>query len=61
MKIDIHAHILPETWPDLKQRYGYDGFIYLDHHKKGAARIDERYRAVVLEKFKKTVGTQSNY
>lgn len=39
MKIDIHAHILPEKWPDLKQKYGYEGFIYLDHHKKGAARM----------------------
>jgi aminocarboxymuconate-semialdehyde decarboxylase len=39
MKIDIHAHILPETWPDLKERYGYSGFIYMDHHKKGSARM----------------------
>jgi aminocarboxymuconate-semialdehyde decarboxylase len=39
MKIDIHAHILPETWPDLKQKYGYGGFIYLDHYKNGAAKM----------------------
>lgn len=39
MKIDIHAHILPETWPDLKSRYGYGGFVYMDHHKKGSARM----------------------
>ena len=39
MKIDIHAHILPETWPDLKQRYGYGGFVYMDHHKTGSARM----------------------
>jgi aminocarboxymuconate-semialdehyde decarboxylase len=39
MKIDIHAHILPEKWPDLKQKYGYGGFIYLDHHKQGSARM----------------------
>jgi aminocarboxymuconate-semialdehyde decarboxylase len=39
MKIDIHAHILPETWPDLKLRYGYGGFVYMDHHKKGSARM----------------------
>jgi hypothetical protein len=38
-KIDIHAHILPESWPDLKQKYGYGGFVYMDHHKKGAARM----------------------
>jgi len=31
MKIDVHTHILPKTWPNLKQRYGYDGFVQLDH------------------------------
>lgn len=31
LKLDVHNHILPESWPDLKQRYGYGGFIQLDH------------------------------
>lgn len=31
MKIDIHNHILPKDWPNLKERYGYGGFIQLDH------------------------------
>jgi aminocarboxymuconate-semialdehyde decarboxylase len=39
VKIDIHAHILPERWPNLKERYGYGGFINLDHHQPGAARM----------------------
>lgn len=39
MKIDIHAHLLPKTWPNLKEKYGYGGFIYLDHHKPGAAKM----------------------
>lgn len=39
MKIDAHAHILPKTWPSLKDKYGYGGFIWLDHHKQGAARM----------------------
>lgn len=39
MKIDVHTHILPETWPDLNERYGYGGFIHLDHHEPGKARM----------------------
>lgn len=31
MKIDIHNHILPESWPDLKSRYGYGGWVQLQH------------------------------
>ena len=36
---DIHTHILPKTWPDLAKRYGYGGFISLDHHKPCCARM----------------------
>jgi len=34
MKIDCHAHIIPAHWPDLKYKFGYGGFIYLDHDPK---------------------------
>lgn len=39
VKIDLHTHILPENWPDLRQRYGYGGFVNLEHHGPGCARM----------------------
>ncbi len=47
--IDIHTHILPEHIPDFGRRYGYRGFIHLDHHKPGCARMmmdDKFFREV---------------
>lgn len=37
--IDIHTHILPESWPNLAERYGYGGFVELVHHQPGCARM----------------------
>ena len=31
LEIDIHTHILPKNWPNLKERYGYGGFVQLEH------------------------------
>ncbi len=39
MKIDVHTHILPERWPDLRERYGYGGFVQLEHHAPCRARM----------------------
>jgi aminocarboxymuconate-semialdehyde decarboxylase len=39
LTIDLHTHILPEHIPDWKKRFGYGGFIALDHHKHGCAKM----------------------
>ncbi len=45
LTVDIHTHILPKTWPDLRERYGYGSFIRLEHHKPCCARmmIDDKF------------------
>ncbi len=45
LTIDIHTHILPENIPDFRRKFGYGGFIHLDHHKPGCARMimDDRF------------------
>lgn len=37
--IDTHTHILPQSWPNWKEKFGYGGFIYLEHHEKGKAKM----------------------
>jgi aminocarboxymuconate-semialdehyde decarboxylase len=39
MKIDLHTHILPQDWPNLDKKYGYSGFVRLDHYKPCCARM----------------------
>ena len=39
LKIDMHTHIMPEHLPRWADKFGYDGFIHLDHHRKGWARM----------------------
>lgn len=39
MKIDIHTHILPRTWPDLDKKFGYPGFVRLEHCDECSARM----------------------
>jgi aminocarboxymuconate-semialdehyde decarboxylase len=49
LKIDVHTHILPERWPDLDARYGYGGFVRLEHHRPGCARMmvgDHSFREI---------------
>jgi aminocarboxymuconate-semialdehyde decarboxylase len=39
LKIDIHTHIMPEKMPNFSKKFGYGGFISLDHHKPCCARM----------------------
>ena len=38
LRVDVHTHILPESWPDLKSRYGYGGWVRLEHTPGCAGR-----------------------
>lgn len=39
LKIDSHTHILPKRMPNWTDKFGYGDFIYLQHHKKGFAKM----------------------
>jgi aminocarboxymuconate-semialdehyde decarboxylase len=39
LKIDVHTHILPKDIPHWKEKFGYGGFITLEHHKPCCARM----------------------
>ncbi|MDR3615210.1 MAG: amidohydrolase family protein [Candidatus Obscuribacterales bacterium] len=38
-KIDVHTHILPKQWESRKDKYGYGGFIHLEHHQPCKAKM----------------------
>jgi len=39
LKIDIHTHILPKEIPNWKNKFGYGGFIQLEHVAPSCARM----------------------
>jgi aminocarboxymuconate-semialdehyde decarboxylase len=39
LKIDVHTHILPKEIPSWKEKFGYGGFIKLEHYKPCCARM----------------------
>ncbi len=45
LTIDIHTHIMPETMPNWAAKFGYGGFISLQHHKPCCARmmVDDKF------------------
>mgnify|MGYP000936648005 CR=1 FL=1 len=44
-KIDIHTHIIPEHLPEWSNKFGYGGFIHLEHHKPCCAKmmVDDKF------------------
>ena len=49
LKIDIHTHIIPEKLPDWGSKYGYGGFVSLEHHQPRCARMmidDKLFREI---------------
>lgn len=48
-KIDIHNHILPRKWMDLKNEFGYGGFVQLKYEDNGDINMmkdDQLFRKV---------------
>jgi len=39
LKIDMHSHIIPKNLPDWEKKFGYEGFIRLEHHKPNWANM----------------------
>lgn len=39
LKIDSHTHIIPKKMPNWSEKFGYGDFIYLQHHKRGVAKM----------------------
>ncbi|XGW17229.1 hypothetical protein V3C99_002105 [Haemonchus contortus] len=38
-KIDVHAHVLPKHIPDFQKKFGYPGFVTLDHREDGTTNM----------------------
>jgi aminocarboxymuconate-semialdehyde decarboxylase len=39
LKIDIHTHIIPGKMPSWRDKFGYGGFVNLEHYQPGCARM----------------------
>ncbi|CAJ0581106.1 unnamed protein product, partial [Mesorhabditis spiculigera] len=38
-KVDIHAHVLPRDIPNFEKKFGYGGFVHLDHRDDGTTHM----------------------
>jgi aminocarboxymuconate-semialdehyde decarboxylase len=39
VKVDLHTHILPKSWPNLRDKFGYGDWIRLEHVDPCCARM----------------------
>src|SRR5262245_20299550 len=39
VKIDLHTHVLPPAWPDMRRATGYGGWVSLEQTGPGCARM----------------------
>ena len=37
--VDLHTHLLPKTWPNLAEKFGYEGWVSLDHSCNCCAKM----------------------
>tara|TARA_A100001011_G_scaffold84310_2_gene88087 strand:- start:13416 stop:14420 length:1005 start_codon:yes stop_codon:yes gene_type:complete len=52
-KIDMHAHIMPDSWPMLHEKYGYKGFIHLEDEPETGAKKMMRDDGVFFRRVQK--------
>lgn len=49
LKVDIHTHILPKWWPDLTEKYGYNGWITIKHYDEVTYLIKVENKAKMVQ------------
>ena len=48
-KVDIHTHIIPNDIPDFSKKFGYEGFVKLNHKNESEANMmlfNENFRTI---------------